>query len=299
MTLRTTLRLTATMALWSSCFPLISLGLEMAPHLMFASMRAALAGGCLLGLGALLGRRAPRGARAWALVALAGLGAITLGFLGMFHGAEFVSPGLATVITNTQPLLAAILASVFLAERLHAAGKAGLIIGFAGILTIAGRGLGSGDSRAYLLGIGYVLLAATGVAIGNIAMKRLAGAVDPIMAIGFQLTLGAGPLALLSWLAEDTSSMTWSGEFLVVLVALAIPGTALPFWLWFGALKEVDLSRANAFSFLLPLFGLAIGAAFFGERMGWIQAAGIAMVLAGIVFVERDARRGRPEPNTS
>lgn len=29
-------------------------------------------------------------------------GATTLGFLGMFHAAEFVSPGLATIIANAQ-----------------------------------------------------------------------------------------------------------------------------------------------------------------------------------------------------
>ena len=154
----------------------------------------------------------------------------------------------------------------------------------------------AGESRTYLLGIGYVLLAATGVAIGNIAMKRLAGAADPIMAIGFQLTVGAAPLAVLARLSEDTSSMAWSAEFLGILVALALLGTVLSFWLWFGALKEVDLNRANAFSFLLPVFGLAIGAAFFQEHLGWSRAAGVALVLAGIVPVERGSTGVRTQP---
>src|SRR5688500_10092026 len=128
MTVGTELRLVLVMALWAACFPLIALGLSSAPHLAFASMRAVLAGVCLLGLGSLLGRPMPAGRHAWALLALAGFGT-TLGFLGMFHAAEFISPGLATVIANAQPLLAAVLAYVFLAERLGWNGSLGFIIG--------------------------------------------------------------------------------------------------------------------------------------------------------------------------
>jgi len=289
MTAGVTLRLLAVMILWAACFPLITTGLDLAPHLVFAAMRAALAGLCLVVIGIVFGRPAPQGTRSWALVALAGFGATSLGFLGMFHAAEFVSPGLATVIANTQPLLAAVLAHAFLRERLTVFGKTGLLVGFAGIGAIAWPGLAGGDIRGYTLGIAYVVLAATGVSIGNIAIKRLTGQVDAVMAMGFQLLIGAAPLAVLSMLTEDVASLTWSAEFALVLVVLAVFGSSLAFWLWFAAFEQVDLNRANAFTFLVPIFGLAIGAALFDERLGWSQAAGIVLVLAGIFVVQRGA----------
>jgi drug/metabolite transporter (DMT)-like permease len=289
MTVGVALRLLAVMVLWASCFPLITIGLDLAPHLAFAAIRAALAGLCLIAFGAVFNRPVPRGARSWALVALVGLGATSLGFLGMFHAAEFVSPGLATVIANMQPLLAAVLAHVFLRERLTALGKTGLMAGFAGIGAIAWPGLVDGDIQGYTLGIAYVVLAATGVSIGNIAIKRLTGQVDAVMAMGFQLLIGAAPLALLSILTEDVSSLTWSADFTLVLVVLAVFGSSLAFWLWFAALEQVELNRANAFTFLVPIFGLGIGAALFEERLAWIQVTGVLLVLAGIVLVQRDA----------
>ena len=100
-------------------------------------MRAALAGICLLFLGSLLLRPMPCGVRTWRLIGVVAFGDTTLGFLGMFHAAEFVSPGLATVIYNAQPLLAAVLAHAVLGERLKALGKVGLVAGFAGIIAIA------------------------------------------------------------------------------------------------------------------------------------------------------------------
>lgn len=289
MTIGTTLRLLAVMVLWASCFPLITIALDLAPHIAFAALRAALAGLCLIALGALCGRPVPDRGRSWTLIGVVGVGATSVGFLGMFHAAEFVSPGLATVIANVQPIIAAVLANVFLGERLSAIEKIGLAAGLAGIAIIAWPGIASAPVQGYSLGIAYVILAATGVSIGNVAIKRLTGQVDPIMAMGFQLLIGAVPLALLSMLTEDISVWTWSMELVLVLVARAVLGSSLAFWLWFEALERVDLNRANAFTFLVPIFGLMIGAAFFGERLKVVQIVGVILVLTGILLVQRDA----------
>ena len=48
MTVGVALRLVVVMGLWAACFPLITLGLGLAPHLLFAALRAALAGLLLL-----------------------------------------------------------------------------------------------------------------------------------------------------------------------------------------------------------------------------------------------------------
>jgi drug/metabolite transporter (DMT)-like permease len=70
-------------------------------------------------------------------------------------------------------------------------------------------------------------------------------------------------------------------------VVLAVLGSSLAFWLWFEALERVELNRANAFTFLVPIFGLTISASFFGERLEAIQAAGVVLVLIGISLVQR------------
>lgn len=295
MTIALALRLLAVMGLWAACFPLITAGLGLAPQLTFAAMRAALAGTTLLAFGFYSGRPMPRGRHSWQLIGLVGLGATTMGFLGMFQAAEFVSPGLATVIANTQPLLAAVLAHAFLDEKLSGRAKLGLVAGLAGIVAIAFPGFALGNSHNLAFGIGYVLIAAAGVSVGNVAIKRLTGKVDAVMAMGFQLLLGAGPLAIIALSTEDVGSVIWSIRFITVLVALAVFGTALAFWLWFGALERVDLNRANAFTFLVPILGLIIGATLFHERVGWIQALGIALVLSGIGLVQMGSGRSKAQ----
>ncbi|MCG2601419.1 MAG: DMT family transporter, partial [Achromobacter sp.] len=93
--------------------------------------------------------------------------------------------------------------------------------------------------------------------------------------------------------------VTWSAQFVLILVVLSIAGTSVAFWLWFGALKQVALNRANAFTFLVPIFGLAIGAVFFGERLSWAQAAGVALVVAGIAIVQLSPPRPQLRPDAA
>lgn len=289
MTPSTTARIILVMLLWAVCFPLITSGLQYSPHLTFATMRAVLAGASLLVLAAALGRPLPRGWRIWSMLGISGVGATSLGYLGMFHAAEFVTPGLATVIANTQPLLAAMLGVAWLAERPSVAGWTGLAVAFAGILVIALPRLALGDGIGFGIGFAYIVLAALGVTISNVAIKSIAGRVDGLYAMGFQMLVGSLPLALAAFATEDPAAVAWTPAFVASLFGLALLGSALVYWLWFSVLETVALNRANAFSFLVPVFGLAMGALFFDERLSAVQFAGIALVLVGIFLVNRKA----------
>lgn len=275
------------MFLWAVCFPLITAGIEFAPHLTFATLRAVLAGLTLTGLAIAMGRPLPKGFRVWAMIAGVGLGATSLGFLGMFHAAEFISPGIATVIANTQPLLAAVLAGMVLNERVTALGKVGLFLGFVGIVAIASPQLIAEGRESYFLGIAYIVLAALGITVSNVLIKRIAGEIDALVAMGLQLLIGSLPLLFGAWAFEDPTAIQWTGTFIANLVVLSLIGTALVYWLWFSVLQTTALNRANAFSFLIPIFGLTMAALFYGETLVWPQIIGIVLTLLGVFMVVR------------
>ncbi len=79
----------------------------------FATLRAMVAGLSLGIIAAILRRPIPTDAGSWIALCSIGLGAASLAYFGMIHAAEFVSPGLATILTNTQLLIAAVLAFGF------------------------------------------------------------------------------------------------------------------------------------------------------------------------------------------
>jgi drug/metabolite transporter (DMT)-like permease len=276
------------------CYPLVTLGLDYAPHLTFAALRALLAGGSLALIAIALRRPMPPDLRAWIALGLVGLCATTSAYFGMFHAAEFVSPGLATVITNSQPLIAAVLASAFLSERLRNVQYVGLGLGFAGIVVVSFPQLGLAEDEGFTTGLGYIIIAAVGIAIGNVLMKDIRTRVDPLVAMSVQLLLGAVPFVFLAALFEDPTAIQLSPTFVLALLGLALPGTALAFWLWFWLLGRVALSRANGFTFLTPFFALALGATFFGEPVATPTIIGLLISVAGIGLAERSAGRELP-----
>ena len=282
------------MVLWASCYPLITLGLDYAPHLTFAALRAILAGSILIGVAALRRAAWPRGWSVWGWITLAGLGMTGIGYFGMFHAAEFVSPGLATVIESLQPLIAAVLAVVFLRERLGPIGWFGLCLGVSGVALIAiPRVLASGGGST-AFGLVLVIMATSGVAVGNIAIKSLSKRVDAAMAMGLQLLIGAIPISILAFTTESPTAIDWSPQFIISLLSLALPGTALAYWLWQVTLQSLDVSKAAAFSFLVPIIGVSVGALFFSEPMTMNVMGGGALAAIGVYLASRPRSETSP-----
>ena len=275
------------MVLWASCYPLITLGLDDAPHLTFAALRAIIAGTVLITVAGLKHAPLPRTPAAWGWIILAGLSMTTFGYFGMFHAADFLSPGLATVIESLQPLLASLLAIVFLRERLGPAAWFGLVLGIIGVVLIAGPRIFAPGGASTALGIGFVVLATSGVAIGNIAIKMLSVEVDAAMAMGLQLLVGALPITFLALVTETPSAINWSPVFIISLLGLALPGTALAYWLWQTTLKSLDVSKAAAFSFLVPIIGVSLGAGFFGEPLTAGVISGVIFAAIGVYLASR------------
>ncbi|MCA9876066.1 MAG: DMT family transporter [Anaerolineales bacterium] len=280
-------RLALVMFLWALCFPLIVVGLTLAPPLTFAALRAFVAGAGLL-LPAIVLRRAwPRGWRVWLLLLGIGLTVTSMGFGGMFLAGGLVSPGLATVLANVQPLIAAVLGFFLLGERLGPRRRLGLSLGFAGIVLVALPGFGVNGANSSPAGISFIMLGAVGVAVGNVLLKKLAGQVDLLMATGWQFILGGLPLLALAWVWESPGQVVWSGSFVLVLLALGLVGTAVAFALWFSLLHRSELNRLNTATFLTPAFALILGALFFSESLQWAEMLGIAFILAGVLWASR------------
>jgi len=270
--------------LWAICYPLITTGLAAFPPFHFATMRSLLAGTSLLVVGVVFKRALFPDRNTWFSLILASFTFTTLGFAGMFLAGGRVTPGLATVIANVQPLLAALLGYFVLTERLTWIRGLALVVGFAGIVVIATPGLFQHSSNSTAMGIGFVLVGATGVAIGNVILKRIANQVDPLMAMAWILLLGAIPLAGAAAVFEPAEVMHWSLSAVINLLVLSVFGTALAFLAWLDLLRRADLNLLNSYTFLTPVFALLIGILFYNERLLTLEWIGVVVVAFAVFF---------------
>ena len=264
---------------WGLCFLAIRVGLQDAPVLWFAALRALIAAAALLLLCLLQGRGLPRGRRAWALITVMGLTNVTVAFSAMFAGTAGMAIGVAAVLANAQPLLIVLPAWRLYGESPSARTLLGLIIGFAGLLVV---GWGSGGGTGAWLS----LLAAAAVTAGTLLARALSGA-DLVTASAWHFLIGGAVLAAVAAAVEPDPAINWTPRFTAVLLFLALVGTAVAFLAWFTEAARSRLDLLTVWTLLVPVIGIAVSLFLPGEQPPAAAASGVVLVLASLVLVLR------------
>ncbi|CAN5423350.1 EamA family transporter [soil metagenome] len=197
----------------------------------------------------------------------------------MIAGAEQrISSSLAAILIASVPLIVAVLAIRFdPTERVHGRRLIGLLIGFAGVITLVGIDV-AGNSRE-LLGAGMIFVAALGYAAGPMILGRQLSEIDPRALMAGALSIAAVILTPAAIIAPPAG--TPSAGTLAALVFLGLVCTALAFVLFATLIGEVGAGRASVITYVAPVVAVAAGIAFLDERPGAGSIAGLLLIIAG------------------
>jgi probable blue pigment (indigoidine) exporter len=261
---------------WGSCFVAISIGLQDAPLLWLAALRALVAGAAVLLVATVRRAPYPRGPRPWMLIVTLGLVNVALAYAAMFGGVIGLSTGAASVLANAQPLLILLPAWLFFRETPAWSTLAAMLVGFVGLLLIAvPSGFGTG---AWLS-----LTSAVAITVGTL-IARVVNA-DPFVVAAWQLIIGGAVLALVAAIIDGPPVIDWSGRFIVVLLYLALVGTAATNVAWLVEVRHASLGALTTWTLLVPIVGVLLSVAFLHERQGVMGWAGTVIVVAAMVFL--------------
>lgn len=280
-----------TSAIWGGNFVGMKVALRSATPLLLATWRSLLGGALLVAIGVARRQRLP----SWAklrTIAWAGFFMTTISTAALTAGVARVTAGLASLLINTMPLFLVMLAAPLLGERPSRKALIGLAIGFGGTAVIALPALQGSTS---VTGVALVLLAAFTWAVGSLILKRsdLSG-IHPVMAVGCQLLLSSGGLALLTLVLEPTRRIAVTPTFLVTFVEITAIGLAMVWVFWVEILRRASTPQAGATAYLVPLFGVAFGVIFLGETLLVLEAVGAVLVVCGLRFLS--TRRSSEPP---
>lgn len=271
-------------AVYSLCFVAIKAGLAFAPPLLFAGLRPLLGSIVLLVLLAALRRPLLPGPGGWRWVAALGVTTTTIAFAAMFLSPGRTGAGIASVLGNTQPIMAVALAVPLLGEPLTRWKLTTVGLGAVGVLLIAYPDLAGRDAHG-ISGPALALGASLALTIGSVVAKRMGDRRDLLAITAWQLLAGSLPLLALSSIVEPHAAVQWNLRFLAILAFLGIAGTALPTPLWYWLLQRDEVGHLTLFLFLVPAFGLGIAALAFGERLGLPELVGLSLILLGILML--------------
>lgn len=268
----------AVVAIWGSNFVVIKYALHTLPPLTLAVLRFAFA---LLPACFFL-RRPQVG---WGNLAgygvLIGVGQFGLLYLAM---RSQISPGLASLVVQTQVFFTLLLAVGLRGERVAANTWLGLALAAGGVIVIASHT----DGTTTVLGLAMVLAAAFSWACANLLTQK-AGRIDMLAYVVWSSAFAVPPLLVLALLIDGPQAMAAGvaasdlGTWAAVLWQ-SVGNTLFGYGAWSWLLARHPAGRIVPMALLVPVFGMGSASLLLGEPLpGWKLIAA-ALVLAGLAI---------------
>lgn len=258
-----------------------------------AEIRLVLAGATIALYLALAGKRLDLG-RHWRHYAIVGILNSAAPFALYAWSAQHLPASYLAVINATAPLFGALVAALWLGDRITPRAALGLAAGIAGVATLVGFGPIAATPTA-VAAAAAGLLASFFYAIASGYVKRRSYVVDPSALAGGSNVVAATVLLPLA-LAAPPAAVPGS-EALWAAVALGVVCTGLAYLLYFRLITDVGPARALTVTFLIPVFGMLWGALFLGEAITATMLAGAALVLLGTGLILGGVPESRSEPS--
>jgi len=271
--------------LWSSAFAVAKLAIADCPPLLVLTTRFLIAGAIVLGAAAIWRMPFDLSRRDVAVFALLGIANQAV-YLGLGYVAlRSISSGLGAVIISSNPVLTAVLAAVFLNERMTWRKVAGLLLGIGGVVFVVESRLTGGLEHP--IGIALSIAALISLAGGTILFKLFAPKGGLWIGNGVQ-SLAAGlatlPFALTF---ESVGDVVPTWRLLGSMAYLALFVSVFAYLVWFQLLKLSGATAASSYHFLMPPLGMLFGWQLLGEHVALSDFVGIVPVAIGIYLVTR------------
>ncbi len=267
--------------MWAATFPTFKVAWREVDPVAFTGVRfLAMTAVSFAVLGMAKERRRPSGADLRVLAA-SGLTGYFLYQMGFVLGLDRTSAVAGAILISTHPMFSLLFSWLVGRERPSAAGLAGLLIGFGGVIVFLGGWDALGQARA-----GDLLSLAAAAAFGayGVINAGLAGRFSSRELMAYSLAFGGTLTVLASVPAMAAQDWGAVGGVSWLILAFATVGPVyLAYALWNWAIRRRGIARTVVFAFLVPVIGGVMAVVGLHERVRPEQVVGAALVVGGLV----------------
>ncbi len=274
--------------MWGSSYLFIKIGVDAGlPPFTLIALRLGI-GFALLATVVVAAREAlPRDAKTYGHLIVMGAVNIAIPFSLITWAELTVDSALAAILNAAVPLFVILIAAVFLHdERITFNRLAGLAVGFIGVVVLVGfdpTKVASGSLAGEIALIGSTLSYACGAVYAKRNIHGLRPMIPAIFQVGFALAM----VTVLAFVFErpiDVVSRI-TPEALFAVIWLGILGSGLAYLVFFRLLGRWGATRTSMVAYLLPVYGIALGALVLHEHVDLRLLIGTALVIGGVALV--------------
>jgi len=287
MTLRDLFDFILLAALWGASFLFMRIAAPAFGPLAIADVRTAIAALVLLLLLVWRGGVAELAPNALRFLLLGAFNS-AIPFTLFAYAALSISAGLASILNATVPLFAALVAWIWLRDRLSSLQWAGLAIGFGGVLWLsADQASFKPGGEGWAIAAGLIASVSYGIS-GNLAKRHFAHIRPLAVATGSQIAAAVLllPLTLFYLPPAMPGALDW-----LALIALGVLCTGIAYALYFRLIARIGPTKTMAVTFLIPAFAIVWGVIFLDESVTLVMLGGCAVILLGTALSTQIIRR--------
>lgn len=201
--------------------------------------------------------------------------------IALNYGELAVSSGTASFIISQSPIITAILAAIFLGEKLNRLRTLGFCTSICGIALIA---LSEKTHFNFNAGLVYILIATLASGLYSVLQKPFLNKYHAISVTTY-LVWGATLFLLIYTpkMQHDLLHASWQSTFTAIY--LGIFPAALGYLAWSYVLSHVAATRAGSFLYFMPFMTTLLGWVYLNEIPVWMSLCGGLLAILGVWLV--------------
>lgn len=279
--------------IWGSTYLAIRFAIESIPPLFMGSVRFLIAGSVLYLWATARGVARPTRLH-WRNATIAGGLMLGCGNGAVVVAEQWVPSGLTAVLVACVPLWMVVFDSVF-GSKARPSGRTqiGLLVGFLGVVLLAGApGIGDGG-LLQALGVVLLLSGCACWAAGSLYQRQVAIHPDPMLWVAVQMIGGGAILGVVSLVAgelPDVHVASMTRRSLVALGYLVVFGSLIAYSAYVWLLRVSTPARVGTYAYVNPVIALVLGWGLAGEPISLRSVVAAAVILGSVVVIVSENR---------
>lgn len=277
---------------WGTTYIASKIGSQHMPGLFLSGLRQLLSGSILVGFFLLKGYPIP----GWQILKKISVQSVFLLCIAnglLTWSVEYISGGLAAIIAALVPLFIALF-TVWLSKcgRITRWMLAGLIIGFAGVLTIFYDYLGQMQSKSFVFGIVLAILSTLSWSFGTVYTSKQKPPIDILFNVGLQMLIAGVVVLTVCAITGKYVNLAHvgTGSWLVISY-LVIFGSLLAYSAYVFVIGKLPPTQVSVYAYINPIVAVLLGWLLLSEKMNVNMILGTLITLSGVYLVNREFKK--------
>jgi drug/metabolite transporter (DMT)-like permease len=206
---------------------------------------------------------------------------------------EYISGGLAAIIAALVPLFIALF-TLWLSKcaKITRWIIVGLIIGFAGVLTIFYDYIGQLQNRSFVLGVVLAVISTLSWSFGTVYTSKQKPPIDILFNVGLQMLIAGIVVLTVCAVTGKYVNLAHVGQSSwLALSYLIVFGSLLAYSAYVFVIGKLPPTQVSMYAYINPIVAVVLGWLLLSEKMNVNMIIGTIITLSGVYLVNREFKK--------